>query len=170
MKKSSRLFAVVASVVFIVSLLSACAGGNLLRTEPVQNTRNIITGTYTLILYQDKAYFELLTIAFLAAEGYTFQPYAPEFNYGVTPNMDGREALDVAQAFIRKNPDYMSTSISKILDPAGTTIGYEIMPLYRAFNYGTSNVMTITYTLKAPGIVQIDLDLLTHVKNDINGM
>jgi len=169
MKKSSRLFAVVASVVFIVSLLSACAGGNLLRTEPVQNTRNI-TGTYTLILYQSKDYFALLTIAFLAAEGYTFQPYAPEFNYGVTPNMDGREALDVAQAFIRKNPDYMSTSISKILDPAGTTIGYEIMPLYRAFNYGTSNVMTITYTLKAPGIVQIDLDLLTHVKNDINGM
>ncbi|MGO9614198.1 MAG: hypothetical protein ACLPX5_14365 [Dissulfurispiraceae bacterium] len=140
-----------------------------MRTEPVQNARSI-TGTYTLILYQDKDYFGLLTIAFLAAEGYTFQPYAPEFNYGVTPNMDGGEALKVAQAFIRKNPDYMSTSISKIVDPAGTTLGYEIMPLYRAFNYGTSNVMTISYILKAPGIVQIHLDLLSQVKNDINGM
>ncbi|MGD1075952.1 MAG: hypothetical protein ABR903_07735 [Thermodesulfovibrionales bacterium] len=146
-------------------LSSGCAGSTLLKTQAAQDER--ITGRYDLILLQDKNYESLKTVAFLdlRGDGYSLVPYAPDYEYAVTRDMSGQEALHGALAFLRGHQLFVDYRIRRILDPLGTTIGYEIRPLYDFTAYGVSDVMTVSYKLVEKGVVQIHINLLQSVQN-----
>ncbi|MGD0887228.1 MAG: hypothetical protein ABSA46_20480 [Thermodesulfovibrionales bacterium] len=167
MKKLSARFIQASAIALMFLISSGCAGGTFLKTEPLQPDVKI-TGRYALVLLQDKNYSALKTIAFLDVEGnnYSLVPYAPAYEYAVTRDISGQEALQKAVAFVRDNPLSRSYQISRILDPGGTTIGYEVRPLYDPLDHGVSDVMTVSYVLRDKGIVQIHIDILQRVRND----
>jgi hypothetical protein len=109
-----------------------------------------ITGDYTLILYGGLFLDDIKTIAILDSEDddYEFQPYAPEFEYTVTQNMKGEEALQEAISFVSWNHLYRRHRVSRIMDTSGRTIAYEIRPLYRTLSLGASDVLLMSYVLK----------------------
>ncbi|HXX58709.1 MAG TPA: hypothetical protein VEI96_11960 [Thermodesulfovibrionales bacterium] len=145
----------------VLSIACGCAGGIALRTERVQDVREI-NGLYTLILYSEGQYDSLRTLGFLSLEGtgYFIEPYVPDFYYSVWRNVSGQYAFPIALAFVgSKNPDYKQARVSKILDPVGITIGYEIRPLYYPLAYGLSDVLFTSYFLEPGGIIRVYIRL-----------
>lgn len=107
-----------------------------------------VKGTYTLFLYGGRYQNDLETVAILDKEGdqYTFDPYAPEFDYQVIKDLSAKQALDTAYAFVsNKSPDFYRAQLSSIRDNLGAVIGYEVRPLYQPFTYGYSDVLDIVY-------------------------
>ena len=167
MSGRSDSFLLAVLILLIVIFSSGCAGGRLLRTQEVQRDERI-TGMYSLILFHNADYDGLKTIAFLGAEGtgYSLVPYAPFLDYTVSPNITGQEAIRRALIFISDNPLYKSYEISRILDTMGKTVGYEVRPLYNVLAHGVSDVMTVSYSLRDGGVVQIHIELDQRVIND----
>jgi hypothetical protein len=108
-----------------------------------------ITGTYTLILYGARYSTDIEDVAILAKEGtgYTFEVYAPEFDYRVRKNVPAREALEAAQHFVSFHYAFRHSQLSMIMDNSGAVIGYEVRPLYSPLDFGYSDVLDITYAL-----------------------
>jgi hypothetical protein len=168
MKQLLDRFIKVAALTAMIMVASGCAGGKALRTQWIQDDAEI-TGLFTLILYSDMQYASLRTLAFLSSEGsgYSLSPYVPSFDYSVTNNVSGQEALREALAFISsKNPNYESPEIRRILDPAGKIIGYEVRPLYNPVAYGISDVLSTGYFLLPGGSVRVIINLSQEVKNE----
>lgn len=136
-----------------ILFLSGCMHGMHLRTSSVQKAD--FQGTYTLILYGGNYSGDIHTVAILDREGdhYTFEPYAPSFNYKAIAGQTAGHALPRAEQFIRGNPSYQSESLRNILDPEGNIIGYELRPLYLPFVYGTSDVLDIDYWMKEDKVI-----------------
>jgi hypothetical protein len=100
MKKLYPGFVITASMLLLVV---GCAGGTSLRTQDIQDAGKI-TGFYTLILYRGTGSLgNLKSMAFLDMEGdaYTLVPYAPNYEYIVTPHLSWQKALQIALAFIK---------------------------------------------------------------------
>jgi len=133
--------------------LQACMQGKALRTEAV--TKADFQGTYTLILYGGNYSGDLETVAILDKEGdrYTFEPYAPEFNYRAIKGQTADHALPRAEQFIRGNPSYQGEILRNILDPEGNIIGYELRPFYLPFVYGMSDVLDVDYWIKGEKVL-----------------
>lgn len=140
---------------FLVSLplLFSCTLGKSLRTEGASDSE--VAGTYRVILYGCNYAKDLKTFAILDREDdrYTVDPYAPDFNYRVLKNVPAKEALKGAERFIQCNEGYRESQISKIVDPQGETLGYEIRPLYLAFFYGLTDVLETHYFLEGDKVV-----------------
>lgn len=127
------------------------------------------TGTFTLILYGGNYFNDVYTIAFLDSEGdqYTFEPYAPEFEYRVLKGLSAKEALDKAQDFVSTIGNCFSRSqLSKVLDQNGKTIGYEMRPYYNPICYGLSDVLDVSYWNKS-GKVVIRIKLYPAVEKQL---
>ena len=115
-----------------------------------------ITGTFTLILYGGNYLNDVHTIAFLDSEGdqYTFEPYAPEFEYRVLKGLPAKKALDMAQDFVSTIDNcFMRSQLSRVLDQNGKTIGYELRPFYLPTCYGLSDVLDVSYWNKSGKVV-----------------
>lgn len=171
MKNCRWRFVVAVPVAFILFLSAGCAGGKSLRTQDDRGSDDI-TGLYTLILYRgSESLGGLKTVAFLAAEkdGYSLVPYAPTYEYTVTPHLSGQKALGDALAFIKTSRFYKNHQLRRILSPSGATIGYEVRPLYDSLAFGVSNIMTISYSLREGGAVQINIQFIESVRNQVIG-
>ena len=149
--------------VFLALLLiisSGCAAGQALRTVQVQGIDDT-TGLYTLTLYREEEYFGLKTIAFLVPEGngYSLEPYAPEYDYSTISKISGQEGLRLAIALFTKNRDYTNYEIRRISDPGGKTVAFEIRPLYDTTVEGRSDVMWVEYRLSSGGAVDVHIHL-----------
>jgi len=151
-------------IIFIVliALVSSCASGRYLRTEPAEPTG--IEGNYNLILYgglysEDE---ENLAILDKDNDSYTFEIYARKDNYTVQKNIPAKEALNKAQQFVSRHRAFIRSRLSSILDPAGNIIGYELRPLYQMFEFGNSDLLSVYY-----GIT--DSTVIVHIwlKQDI---
>jgi hypothetical protein len=130
-----------------------------------------VTGTFTVILYGGNYLNDIHTIAFLDSEGdqYTFEPYAPEFEYRVLKGISAKEALDKAQDFVSTIDNCFSRSqLSKVLDQNGKTIGYEMRPFYNTICYGLSDVLDVSYWNKG-GKVVIRIKLYPAVEKQLQG-
>jgi len=140
-------------LLFIAALLTSCAPGASLRTESAAVSQ--ISGAYRLILYGCNHTKDLETIAILDTEGdrYTIEPYAPDFNYRVKKGVPAKEALEEADKFIDCNPGYKEAQLTRIVDPQGITLGYEVKPLYLAFLYGVPDVLETHYFLKGDKVI-----------------
>jgi hypothetical protein len=117
-----------------------------------------VKGIYSLILYGCTYFGDLRTMAILDREGdrYTFEPYAPDFDYLVIKGLPAREALEGAENFVGGcNPDVMRSHLSIILTKDGAVAGYEVMPLYHAYAYTGSAVLDTYYFLDKDKIIAV---------------
>jgi len=115
-----------------------------------------VTGTFTLILHGGNYFNDVHTIAFLDLEGdqYTFEPYAPEFEYRLVKGLSAKEALDKAQHFVSTIDNcFLRSQLSRVFDQNGKTIGYELRPFYTPLCYGLSDVLDVSYWNKDGKIV-----------------
>jgi hypothetical protein len=140
---------------FLLCALSytSCTPGIRLNTQAAQDSQ--VAGTYTVIFYGCNFLDDLETIAFLDKEDdrYTFEPFAPDFNYRVKKGIDAKDALAEATKFISCNSSFSRAQLSRILAPDGDTIGYEVRPLYHSFTYGVNDVLSTDYRIKGDKVV-----------------
>ncbi len=142
--KSSSV--VIATVLTILTLyLYSCSAGRYLKTESAAEQE--ITGHYTLILYGGSSVNDLKTLAILVKEGtpYTFEIYAPEFDYRTTKGVPATKALELAEKFVSFHHNFWKAQLSRILDNKGSVIGYELRPLYYPTIHSQSDILDVNY-------------------------
>lgn len=144
-------------------LTVSCATGKYLRTEAAKVTE--ISGTYTIILYGGRYSADMETIAILDKEGdkYTFEVYAPEFDYKIKHGVPAKKALEESEKFVRFHHSFWQARLSKIIDPSGNTIGYEIRPLYHPIDFGYTDVLDVRYVIKDSKVI-VTISLIPEVQ------
>ncbi len=145
---------------YILLLISGLLFGAVSCTPAIRlNTQGAraaeAAGNYTVIYYGCNYINDLETIAFLEKEGsgYTFEPYAPDFEYRVKKGLPAKEAMETAINFVKCNSSFSRMQVSEILGPDGSTIGYEVRPLYEPLTYGAGDVLFVSYGLKDGKVV-----------------
>jgi len=156
----------IAASVFLFALLcGACSlNQSYLKTELTDKAG--VTGNFTVILYGANHYDDVATVAFLVRKdsGYTFDIFAPEFNYRVIKDLPAKDALETAERFVRWHPDFMESWISKILTYNSEIIGYEVRPLYRQITFGRQDVMYINYFVQDNSKIEVHIKLYDDVE------
>jgi hypothetical protein len=148
----------------LAALLFISVGISFALKEPLKTEAALpadISGTFTLILYGANYSDDLETVAILDNEGddYSFEPFAPAFNYTLKKGVQAQEALREATQFVSFHNAYWKYQLSKIVNHEGITIGYEVKPFYRPFVYGISDILDIYYWLKGNGKVKVIIKL-----------
>lgn len=148
-----HLIAVAVFILFLSLIGYACAPAKHLRTYDAAPAE--ITGTYTLILYGARYSDDVETLAILDPEDdpYSFEPYAPDFDYKVKKEVPAREALAEAQGFVSFHHSFSRSRITKILGPAGETLGYEVRPLYLPLEFGYSDILDVSYWISGSKVM-----------------
>lgn len=143
--------ALTAFLLFITSF--SCAPGRYLRTEDATATE--ITGTFSLILYGGRHSMDLETVAILGQEGtpYTFEVYAPKYDYKIIKGFPAKEALEKATTFVSFHPYFWRSRLGKIFDYQGNVIGYEVRPLYDPFLFRFPDVLYVDYIIRDTKVV-----------------
>jgi hypothetical protein len=146
-------FTGIMSLVMTLTVASYSCAGRYLRTESA--TPREITGTYTLILYGGNYANAVKNVAILARQGtpYTFDIFAPSFDYKVIKNAPAREALEEAEKFLSFHPDFWKIRISEIVGPQGGAIGYEVIPLYYPTAFGYPNIIRTYYRMTGDKVI-----------------
>ena len=137
----------------LASLLSSCASGVRLKTQGAQDSE--VAGRYRVIFYGCNFLNDLETVAFLDKEEdkYSFDPYAPEFNYREKAGLDGPTALAAAEHFLNCNGSYSRTQLLRVIGPDNDIAGYELRPLYVPFTYGVDDVLETDYVIRGDKVV-----------------
>lgn len=152
----------------IILINDSFATGRPLKTEDINITE--VKGTFTLIFFGGRYSNDFETIAFLDLEGdgYTFEPYAPGFDYRVKKGVPAKEAFKEAEQFVSQHPDFSRSLLSRILDKEGKIIGYELRPLYYPLRFGISDILDIDYWINN-GKVKIIIRLIPSVERQLFG-
>ncbi|MFA5353914.1 MAG: hypothetical protein WC291_06780 [Thermodesulfovibrionales bacterium] len=166
--KRSVLLSISLVFLFLSAMAGVSFGDDQLKTEDAAPAE--VQGVYRLFLFGGNFLNDLRTVAILAKEetGYTFEPYAPAFDYRVLKEVPAKDALREAESFVGQHPSFSRSQLSRILDPKGQVIGYELRPLYRPFDVGVSDVLDVTYWL-SNGKVVVRVRLIPSVERMIDG-
>jgi len=161
-------------VVLVLPIASSCAAlaTNHLKTEETMPAE--IQGTYTLLLYGCRSVDDVENVAILDKEGdpFTFDIFAPDFEYKVKTGLPAEEALKAAEQFIRCSFHYQKSQLSRIVGPSGEVIGYEVRPLYSPLRFGRYDLLDIQYTFKADKVVvyiRLDPTVERFIRNEGGG-
>ncbi|MEW6418184.1 MAG: hypothetical protein AB1480_08690 [Nitrospirota bacterium] len=160
---------IINSIFVLLVILVLTTSGSLAFEKPLK-TKEVnaadIAGVFTLILYGGNHYDDIETIAILDCEGdqFTFEPFAPEFDYRFKKGVSAKEAIEEARKFVSFHNSFWRSQFSRIVDKKGSTIGYEIRPLYLPFVYGVSDVLEVNYWLKEGNRVKVTIRLVTSVE------
>lgn len=129
-----------------------------------------VTGEYRVILHGCNYHNDLNTIAFLQKEGtgFTFDMYAPDFNYRVVKGLTAKEALSKAEKFLDCSTSFRTGQLRKIVTSSGEVLGYEVKPLYDFYTYGTDEPLQTDYRMQK-GTVQIKIWLDPTVERMLQG-
>ena len=132
----------------LLTLVYSCASERYLRTDRAGPAE--LAGTYTLFLHGVRYSDDVENVAILDKEGdtYSFEIYAPEYDYTVKKGVTAEEALDEAEGHVSHHRDFMRSRLRKIFDKDGNIIGYELRPLYHINRFGESDVLYIDYMTK----------------------
>jgi hypothetical protein len=135
-----------------------------LKTEAASPSE--MTGTYRLILYGHRFANDVETIAILDREGdgYTFDVFAPDFDFKIKKDLPAADALKEAQGFVSFHRDFWRSQLSKIIDGKGDIIGFELRPLYNPFIYGVGDILDVYYWPKENGRVKVTIKLIPSVE------
>jgi hypothetical protein len=79
---------------------------------------------------------------------YTVVPYAPQFAYTISEGVEARAALDQTSHFLQTQMEYGRSMVRRVFDAEGTTIAYEIRPLYKPTRYGVPDLLDVQYLLQ----------------------
>lgn len=145
--------------------LGACGAGNLLKSKTIED-REIDSGVFKVILYGGKHANDLETVAFLDIDGdaYTLKPYGAKFNFTEYAGQEGFEAYNTAKEFVSSHRSFKRSELREIMGPQGGVIGYEVRPLYRMLEFGTDDLVDVTYELTGANDVQIYVRLQESVE------
>ncbi|MGQ9569724.1 MAG: hypothetical protein ACUVUQ_02565 [Thermodesulfovibrionales bacterium] len=121
--------------------------GNIMTEEAKKED---IKGVFRLILYGGRNMNDVERLAILDIEGdkYTFEPFAPDFDYRIKDGLTGEQAIDKSYNFISSHNAFHHAQLRKILDFNGNVIGFELRPLYFPFVFGVSDILEVYYSLK----------------------
>ena len=156
--------------IIIVSALTACAPGMQLLTTGVQKAE--VKGTFTLLLYGCHYPDDVKNVAILLDEGNTqpFEIYDIKTSYKVKKGISAQEAMSEADTFLRCTAHRVTgTELRSIPDGAGGILGYELRPLYFPLEFGSSDIMLISYSLKG-GMIRAYIRLLPDVERQIEAV
>jgi hypothetical protein len=129
--------------------LQSCMTGVQLGITSVD--RSDISGTYTLLLHGCHYPDQIDNVAILVSDKsrYPLEIYDLGTSFKVNKGVPSRQAVVEADEFVRCSfHKIWQTRISKILDDSGGTMGYEFRPLYDVIEFGTPDVLMISYALK----------------------
>ncbi|MFZ5908291.1 MAG: hypothetical protein ACOYVJ_12960 [Nitrospirota bacterium] len=165
--RGTSLYRIIPGILFLCILTltsSAFAFDSPLRTEPASPSE--LKGTFSLLLYGGRFADDIETVVIFVPEGgdYTFVLYAPDFDYKTEKGRPAREALERAEKFVSFHHAFWRSWLSRILDPDGTVIGYELRPLYRPFVYGSSDVLEVHYWPKKDTTIKVTIRLKPSVE------
>jgi hypothetical protein len=140
----------IAFVLILILFVFSSSFAIAINLKTIEASNEEVKGVFTLILYGGRDMNDIERLAILDLEGdkYTFEPYAPEFDYRVTKGLNEKEALDKANKFVSSHHAFYRSQLSRIIDDKGNTIGYELRPLYMPFIYGVTDVLDVYYSLK----------------------
>ncbi len=129
-------------------LISSCAGPRYLRS--VSAVPAELSGTYDLFLYGHRYTDDFMNLAFLLPAGgkYSFELYAPEFDYKVRKALPAAAAIKEAEQFIKFHYSFERSQWNRVLDPDGNTVVFELRPLYSVSAFAYSDVFDIHYIIK----------------------
>jgi len=162
LKYSGRILYILLVMVYMTAFAGCATSGTRIHTEPPGE----IAGVFTLILYGGNYLDDPETVAFLDREGdaYTFDIFAPDFNYRTIKGLSAAEGLKKAEVFVSRSSSFHQLRLSSIvLDKAGN-IGYEVRPLYLPLTYGTDDLLDISYGEKGNKVV-VNIRLKPSVEN-----
>jgi hypothetical protein len=162
MKSSKRVLSAAAFLVFAAALTS-CMTGIQLTTSAADPAA--VTGTYTLLLYGCHYPDDAQNVAFLVSDSskYPLEIFDLDTSYKVKTNVPAQQALQEANSFLKCTTYRLwQTKLERIPDDSGGTIGYEVRPLYLPWEFGKSDIMLISYSLrdgKARVYIKLDPDV-----------
>ncbi|RJQ49938.1 MAG: hypothetical protein C4526_12890 [Nitrospiraceae bacterium] len=141
------------ALIFVLMTLYSCMGGGYLRTDPAASRE--VSGTYTLLLHGVRYSDDVENVAILDKEGdgYSFEIFAPEYDYTVLKQVPAKEALEKAERHVGSHYAVRKTELSRILDRQGNIVGYELKPLYHPLEFGIPDILYIDYTIKGNKII-----------------
>jgi hypothetical protein len=146
----AKQIALAVSMLLSALMFSACAIGTQLRTVPAQQADR--GGTYTLYLYGCRYPADVKNAAFLIDEGaqYPFEIFDLDTSYKIIRHVQAEQALRDARKFLLCTTHRVTgTSLSRISDAQGGTVGYEIKPLYFVVEFGMPDILLISYSQTA---------------------
>jgi len=159
MKNSKKKFSAAAFLI-VAAALTSCMSGIQLTTSEADPTA--VTGTYTLLLYGCHYPDDAQNVAFLVSDTskYPLEIFDIDTSYKVKANVPAQEALSEANSFLKCTTYRLwRTQLERIPDASGGTIGYEVRPLYLPWEFGKSDIMLISYSLRNGAVrVYIKLD------------
>jgi hypothetical protein len=129
--------------------LQSCLTGMQLNTTSAD--KKLISGTYTLLLYGCHYPDQIDNVAILVDENsrYPVEIYDIDTSYKVKKSVPAQQAISEADAFVRcSSHTIWQTQVTRIPDDSGGTLGYEVKPLYVPTEFGTPDVLMISYSLK----------------------
>ena len=147
MKRIKTIFISAISIAVVLTL-EACASMQL---TPRSADPSEIKGTYTLILYGCTFPADIENMAILVDDKseYPVNIYDLDGMYKTTKGLTGSQALSEANKFINCSKyTVWQTVLRRIADNNGKTIGYELKPLYRSWEFGVPEVLLSSYSLK----------------------
>lgn len=166
MKKNRYILSILA-VLSVIMLYVTPAPAESLRTEGV--SAGSVAGTFTLILYGGRHFRDVESLAILDLEGdqYTFEPYAPDFDFRKIKGLSAKDALDNAQVFLSSHYAFRRSVLSRILDGSGKTVGYEVRPFYDPLTFGVTDVLDVEYVPRSDGKVRVYIRLKQAVERQL---
>jgi hypothetical protein len=140
----------IAFVLILILFVFSSSFAIAINLKTIEASNEEVKGVFTLILYGGRDMNDIERLAILDLEGdkYTFEPYAPEFDYKIKKSLSEKEALEMSHKFVSSHNAFYHSQLSRIIDDKGNTIGYELRPLYMPFIYGVSDVLDVYYSLK----------------------
>lgn len=156
-----KTFLLICGILFLYPTL-LYSNDDGIRTEIIKNIES--DKTYSLILYGARHGNDLETVVIFDIEGddYTFEPYAPHFDYEIERGLDYSMAINRAEKFVSWHPLYQRSELRRIT-LSGTDIGYELRPLYDPLSYGLSDVLDIDYRSKDHKVI-VRIRLLPQIE------
>lgn len=127
----------------------------------------IRSGNFSLIRYGGTHGEDIETVAILDIEGdnYTFEPYAPEYDFTITEHLPRDKAFQEAMRFVRWHHAFLRAEVTKITDRQGIALGYEFRPLYMPSRFGLIDVLHTSYELRGEKIF-----VYVNLKRNINNV
>jgi len=150
-------------MIFVFIVLHSCAFSKSLRTTETASIDE--KKSYIMIFYGGRYSTDVENLVVLSLEGgrYPFEVYSSDFDYIVKKGVPAKDALEQAQRFVSHHRDYYRSIISKILDPEGTVIGYEVRPLYYPYALGLMDYLDVTYYIKDNKVI-VNVNLTPEIK------
>lgn len=169
-KKTAGAFRITLMAIPLVLALVACVPGTFLKTGP-EKPDDLMKGTYTLFLYGCSYPARPDNAVILVPEGgrHPFEIYGPAFEYKVKTGVPAEAAFKEAEQFLTCSTYYRKPQLRRVLDLAGSTIGYELRPLYSPMDFGRDDVLTVMHKLTEDGRVIVFIRLDQDVERMISG-